>query len=542
MVNRLDETSTDQERLYLIIDKLKERINQTDIVQAQAFADVALKLATKLKDEVSTARIYLILGSISARLMQYDDALSLYYKALQLNEKNKRNKEIAENHNSIGSIYMKMGDYEKAEDCLIKAYEYYPNSSTIVGNMGLILTMRNKHEQALEYLLKAEKLVDPLKNANSYIILLTNIAASYNVQKCFKESLAYLDKALTFSATHENIAKFTVLLNYGITLWDSGNKEEAGIYLEQAEQEAIATNSQEYLLEISNAMSAFYEAYRDFEKAYRYAKKSSELNAKLIPERFMSRIADLHNQYELHTKELENRRLLEQTAKLSSIGVMAAGITHEINQPLCAIKVNADGILYWLKRNKVDLPHHFSEDLQQISDAVERIDKIIQHIRSFWTLPEREISHPISLNATIQQAIQLIERQTYSHGIFLEMQLSEKNLTICAEVVPIEEIVINLVVNAIQSLDETDSYEKKIIIRTEEDNEKILMHVIDNGKGIPEELGRKLFDPFFTKKVNGMGLGLAIVHLYAQQYDATVSYENNSDKGVTFTLSFPKEG
>jgi len=202
--------------------------------------------------------------------------------------------------------------------------------------------------------------------------------------------------------------------------------------------------------------------------------------------------------------------------------------------------VNADSVLYWLKKKLIELPEHFCDNITQISYAADRIDQIIQHIRSFWTISEERKVQEISLNDTIKQALQLIEKQIYSHGIFLELDLCEAETFIQAEQIPIEEVLINLVVNAIHSLDESEVENKNIKIKTQKTNQDIILTIADNGKGISPEIGNKIFDPFYTKKTSskGMGLGLAIVKLYTEQYNASVQYANNSDSGVTFTITF----
>ncbi|MFC1563507.1 two-component regulator propeller domain-containing protein [candidate division KSB1 bacterium] len=249
----------------------------------------------------------------------------------------------------------------------------------------------------------------------------------------------------------------------------------------------------------------------------------------------------------LHRKEIEKERLnaVEIAAKasqLASIGVMAGGITHEINQPLTAIKFNVDGVLYWDKRNKGILPEMVVSKFQDISQGIKRIDDIVKHMRSFWITPSKAEDNIFDLNEAIKGALSLIDRQLHSHGIKPELKLSSSRLSLNGTRVHVEQIVINLVLNAMRILDETQKEEKKIEISTSLENNIIILKVKDNGAGIPEENVDRLFDPFYStsKPGKGMGLGLAIVKRFIEEHDAEISVNNNNEGGATFSIKFKK--
>ncbi|MFC1725171.1 two-component regulator propeller domain-containing protein [candidate division KSB1 bacterium] len=239
-------------------------------------------------------------------------------------------------------------------------------------------------------------------------------------------------------------------------------------------------------------------------------------------------------------ERLEAVEMSAKTSRLASIGVMAGGITHEINQPLTAIKFNVDGVLYWDKRNKGILPEMVIDKFQEISDGINRIDEIIKHMRSYWIAPSRIEDENFDLNDAVKGALSLINRQLHSHEIVQEIILDENALMLKGTKVNVEQIVINLVLNAMRILDEKQKNDKMIRIITKKEKGRIILRVEDNGAGIPKDKMDKLFDPFFSTREpgKGMGLGLAIVKRFVDEHEAVISAENNNDGGATFKVEF----
>ncbi|MCP5105527.1 MAG: GHKL domain-containing protein [bacterium] len=246
---------------------------------------------------------------------------------------------------------------------------------------------------------------------------------------------------------------------------------------------------------------------------------------------------------EAEKKQVEAVTQVERSARLASIGVMAAGITHEINQPLNAIKVTADSIQYWHKRNPGNLPEMFVDQLDIISKSVNRIVEIIQHMRTFWVVPHAHDPTPVNINKAVKNALSLIYQQLHAHGIKEQVTITAKPLMVEGDMVHFEQIIANLVVNAIHALDEKKRQKKNIEITTSLDDDKkcAVLIIKDNGPGLPTEDPEKLFDPFFTTHNNSesMGLGLAIVKRYIDRYNGTIEARNNEEAGATFTITFP---
>ena len=198
---------------------------------------------------------------------------------------------------------------------------------------------------------------------------------------------------------------------------------------------------------------------------------------------------------------------------MASLGIMAAGITHELNQPLQAIKLSADSIVYWFEKKKTFDPKAIMKALGLISRNADRIQRIIQRVRNF--VKSRQAiaqTNAVDLNQAIRDGLEMIEHQLMSHGIELVLKLDPDIPAISGDETQIEEVVINLVTNARQSLDLTEREDKKILIETYSTDQGICLVVADTGTGFSADALANMFRPFFTTKTEGLGLGLSIVH------------------------------
>lgn len=198
---------------------------------------------------------------------------------------------------------------------------------------------------------------------------------------------------------------------------------------------------------------------------------------------------------------------------MASLGIMAAGITHELNQPLQAIKLSADSIIYWFEKKKTFDPKSIMKALGLISRNSDRIQRIIQRVRNF-VKSRQAISdvQPVDLNQAIRDGLEMIEHQLMSHGIEITLDLAESLPLVAGDETQLEEVVINLVTNARQSLDMTEKPNKRIKVETRQNDLGISLMVSDNGVGFSAEARENMFRPFFTTKAEGLGLGLSIVH------------------------------
>ena len=278
-------------------------------------------------------------------------------------------------------------------------------------------------------------------------------------------------------------------------------------------------------------------------RPYRWSRDEIQLYRTLAD--MMANTLERHFQFnarlEMEKRNTQAVEILEESSRLASIGVMAAGITHEINQPLNAIKVLADSILYSNARNRDALPPTYVDKVRKITRGADRIDEIIKHMRTFWAVPTAALKNAVNINDVVKSSLSLIERQLSSHGIEPEISLAKEDVSIVANYVQCEQVIINLILNAMSSLDVSGKKDKELIIATMRRNDSVIIEVSDNGVGLLEGANNKIFDPFYSTKKpgEGMGLGLAIVDSIVRRFNGNVKGENNQKGGATFSVVFP---
>ncbi len=248
----------------------------------------------------------------------------------------------------------------------------------------------------------------------------------------------------------------------------------------------------------------------------------------------------MNDRIEAEQKNVEALRMLEQSSRLASIGVMAAGITHEINQPLNTIKITADSVLFWQKRNPGQLPEMFTRKIQTISEGTSRIDSIIKHMRTFWEKPHISEEEIVDMVEGVNRSLSLVKRQVSDHSIELMDNLPKNAVNVYANYIQFEQIVVNLIVNSIHSLDKVQKENKKIKLNVYQDSKHGVLEIHDNGTGIESSIREKIYDPLFTTKGNesGSGLGMAIVKTFIDRFQGEISDYNNEDGGASFILRF----
>ncbi len=240
----------------------------------------------------------------------------------------------------------------------------------------------------------------------------------------------------------------------------------------------------------------------------------------------------------------EKQRLLQQAARaqrLASLSTISAGIAHEINQPLNTLKVIVDGMLYWHKRGRLLDQEKIVENLRKISTQADRVDEIIKHMRSLVGSDKTTGLEACNLNSAVSGALSILGRQLTSHKITVKKALARDLPRVLGNTNRLEEVVINLLVNGMQALDKVDSGEKEITCSTRRAGEKVVLEISDNATGVSEEIKDLIFDPFYTTKDTGvgMGLGLSIVQNVLSSFSGQIEVFNNSAGGATFRVELP---
>lgn len=248
-------------------------------------------------------------------------------------------------------------------------------------------------------------------------------------------------------------------------------------------------------------------------------------------------------QQEMNDRQLANNKAkrhqaaLAHVQRVSTMGEVASALAHEINQPLTAIISYAQGCIWRLKAGKD--PQEFLEVAERIVQQASRAAEVIARIRAFI---QNKTNQPkaINLNQIVSQALDLYYGQKKQNLKQIELALTPDLPLAWAEVVPLQQVLINLVTNGLDAMEHKPESEQLLRIRTYRQDEQFLMvQVEDSGTGIPVEVARRLFEPFLTTKSNGMGLGLSICQNLVEEQGGQLTLLNNSCNGVTIGFTLP---
>ncbi|MHB9099793.1 MAG: PAS domain-containing sensor histidine kinase, partial [Syntrophales bacterium] len=254
-------------------------------------------------------------------------------------------------------------------------------------------------------------------------------------------------------------------------------------------------------------------------------------------------VDDITKQRELAQKARLNEMRIHHEDRLTALGIMAAGIAHELNQPLNHIRMTADSLLMSEEKNWKLTSEDIDKGLQVISRQVVRMSQIIQNIRNFSSKDRGQITDDIDIqiNNAVENVLCMIGRQIEAHGIHLHKTLNLSLPSIRMNQNRLEQVILNLVVNARQALEQCNKREKNLFVRTGTILDRVFIEVADNAFGIQEDLKQKIFEPFFTTKEadEGTGLGLSIVQSIMEECGGSVEVMNNEIGGATFTVFGP---
>lgn len=245
------------------------------------------------------------------------------------------------------------------------------------------------------------------------------------------------------------------------------------------------------------------------------------------------------------TDRREVQEQLVQTAKLATLGEMAAGLVHELSQPLNIIRLTAEGALLFIERGKAT-PEWQAQQLQLIAEQSQRTAEIIDDIRIF----SRRDNSPVQVfdaAVAVKSALAVLEGQLRPDDITLETDLPDAPMPVRGRRVQLEQVVMNLLSNAHHALKEKreregNGWNARISVAARRDGDRLRISVTDNGPGIPPEMRKRIFEPFFTTKEagRGTGLGLSVSFGIINAMGGRLELEN-SLRGACFAIALPAD-
>jgi two-component system sensor kinase FixL len=234
----------------------------------------------------------------------------------------------------------------------------------------------------------------------------------------------------------------------------------------------------------------------------------------------------------------QSRQELAHFTRVSTVGELTASLAHELNQPLTGILTNAQAARRFLEATPPDLPE-LRNILSDIIEDDKRAGEVIHRLRDLLRRSETAYDS-IDLNSLIRDVAKLLSSDAIIRNVTVSLDLDPSTLMVTGDRVQLQQVVLNLLLNAMEAMSEREDSERLVVLRTERaDSCTVRVSVQDTGTGLPE--GRKdlVFEPFYTTKPAGVGMGLAIVRSIVEAHGGAIWATNNSTLGATFHFTVP---
>ncbi len=248
--------------------------------------------------------------------------------------------------------------------------------------------------------------------------------------------------------------------------------------------------------------------------------------------RVEERTAELRQMQDAARRQHEE---LAHASRINTLGEMASGLAHEVNQPLMAIIGFMDGCLQLLDSDRFD-KEQFREIISDTASEATRAGEIIKRLRKLVSKRSTQIGF-IDLSELVNDTIPLLGRNL---DIAIHLELAERLPKVAADRIQIQQVILNLTHNAVQAMDSMDCHERILTLRTSLVDNNVCVEVRDSGLGLSgDDDIHQLFQPFFSRKPSGLGLGLSISRSIIETHVGKLTAHANSDRGLTFHFSLP---
>ncbi len=517
--------------------------NIADYPMALSYYNQALDLIEENEGEDAKGERVILLGQIGEIYFhqeQYDTALVYYHKMDLILEGmgDQRSRSIL--LSNIANTYFYKGDLDHSFDTYqqVLAYQIENNEHWEAAmsflQIGLIYAKKNDFSNAVKSHKKSLALANSIENANDLLrdnyLALSQIYESKNDFKRAYDYRIQYSKLSESMMMEENVSNFVGVLT---TL----ELEE-----KQRENEILQTKNKNYLLELdkqslvrwrlSFGFTIFIISILVFIIYYRYYLKREE--NKNLEERIDGALK----------KQEEQQQIIMHQSSLTSLGELAAGIAHEINQPIQNISLSTESIKYELAEEDVNRAF-LNQSINEIFEDIVRVRQIVDHIRIFSSGQKDEVEEDFNVSECVKNAVSMIGNQYANHHIQLKLELIEELPLVLGNPHKLEQVIHNLLSNARDAVEERLQKEPdlnmEVQIATHASDQNVYLEIIDNGIGIASNRKTDIFLPFVTSKLlgKGTGLGLSISYSLVKEMDGRIEVESESGKGTKMIVVLP---
>jgi C4-dicarboxylate-specific signal transduction histidine kinase len=246
---------------------------------------------------------------------------------------------------------------------------------------------------------------------------------------------------------------------------------------------------------------------------------------------------DITERKEAEAQSAEDRAMMMHLSRISTVGQLSVGIAHQLNQPLAAIRFNTDTARKILKRLELGAGE-LKEILDDINEENKRAADIIRNVSALYRRAPVEAAR-FEINELVLETVQLLKEEAIWRHVTVRVEPAVDLPPVRGSRVQIQQVLLNLMLNGMQAMSETPNEIRVLILQTAMDDRWVTVTIADHGKGIAQEELEHIFDPFWTTKENGIGVGLPISRAILEAHHGTIAAASRSDGGAAFTISLP---
>ena len=576
--------------------------HQGELAQALEQYIKAETVFQSIKNIHGLRTVYNNIGIIYDDWQDCDKALQYYKMNLDLQQEGDDPKIKCNILINIGIIHNTSRDYPAAHHCfqasldLARSIGSAYNENVALNNLGKILMNQKDFEGALSLFRQSLWIAEQENFTSKVIYSLESIAKVYHHLQDYQEAINFYSRAMEKARLIKD--KFSIsgiALQFADIYRETGDPALQKANLELCLSLSIPEQYRAFSVLALRALANIYENEGDYKKAletywqYQETKDylSDQARTRYIQQlRMQMQVEEKEREIELNRKinkalekknKLINRQknklekaekaLIEwnhtletrvndeilkrqqqeqiviQKSKLESLGSLAAGIAHEINQPLGMINIGIQNLFNKLSSGEVT-EEYTLEKAEHFNENINRIRKIIDHVRIFSRDHQSEKPEATDTREIITNALSMLQAQCKEHNIEIELDLPDLPMPVFGNKYRLEQVILNLISNAKDAVEEKfDSFDdaKRISIRNFRTKEKIFIEVEDNGSGICCEHLDRIFEPFFTTKSESMGtgLGLSICYGIIHDMDGAIKCSSEPGKGTSMSIELP---
>lgn len=387
----------------------------------------------------------------------------------------------------------------------------------------------------------------PMFDRDGKVVAAVSVSLDITARKKLEEDLKKSERK--YNAVFNNIPRALFLLNRETLAILDCNRSATSLY-GYTKGEMIGKNFMEFFAETDREEhKSLVKNLQGINRVKHLAKEErsfyvnislTDSDYQVAPKVILAMVIDV-------TERIEAEQQVIQANKMATLGEMATGVAHELNQPLSVIQMISNLFVRKLDRGALPDRETLSEVSSKLRSNVERASKIISHMREFGRKSALEVSS-VQINDVILKSLDFFSQQLRLRNIEVILELENGVPTIEADPNRLEQVFINLLTNARDAIEEKSLKEpsslggKRITIRTHFNRRYVFAEVCDSGTGIPKELTHKIFEPFFTTKTvgKGTGLGLSISYNIISDYGGTIHAVSKEGEGACFDIRFPR--